>query len=105
MLKIRFSPIDGKQNAPPIQCAVENKNAEFHIPARYDGNRNLTAENSTQNSNQNSVQPLLPTLDLPNSGNFSETREESQPVEPMCTNDSTLGQSVNNPPDAPMQVN
>ena len=101
MLKIRSSPVDGEQNAQPRQCAVENNNAEFHIPARMDGNRNLLADNSIKDYTQGDVQPPLPTLDLPNSGNFSETREESQPVEPLCTNDSTLGQCVNNAPDAP----
>ena len=109
MLKIRSSPIDGEQNAHARQCAVENKNTEFHIPARSNGNRNITAEISPQNYNQNSVQLPLPTLDLPNSGNFSENRGESQPVESMCTmdttNDSTLGQSVNNAPNAPTEVN
>ena len=101
MLKIRSSPIDGEQNAHTRQCTVENKDTEFHIPARSYGNRNVPAEDSIQNCIQNRVQPPLPTLDLPNPENFSETREESQPVEPLCTNDSTLGQCVNNAPNAP----
>ena len=41
--------------------------------------------------------PLLPTLDLPESENFSENREESQIAEPLCTSGTTLG----NTPDAP----
>ena len=85
MLKIRSTPTDGEQNAQSRQCAVEKENAEFHIPAISYGNRNLMSENSPQDYNSNSVQPPLPTIDLPNSGNFSENREESQPVEPLCT--------------------
>ena len=101
MLKIRSLPVDGKHNAHTRQYAVVNNNAEFQIPPRFDGNRKVMAEDSTNDYIQTSEQLPLPTLDLPNSGNFSETREESQPVEPLCTNDSTLGQSVNNAPDAP----
>ena len=41
--------------------------------------------------------PPLPSLDLPESENFSENREESQIAEPLCTNGTTLG----NAPDAP----
>ena len=48
----------------------------------------------------------MPTLNLPDSEYsdpefFSERREESQPVEPLHTNDSTLEQTANNAPDAP----
>ena len=45
----------------------------------------------------------MPALNLLDSEIFSETREESQHVEPLYTNtnDSTLEQSVNNAPDAP----
>ena len=51
-------------------------------------------------SSSNSVQPPLPTLDLPESENlenFSENREESQIAEPLCTN----GTTPENAPDAP----
>ena len=41
--------------------------------------------------------PSLPLLDLPESENLSENREESQIAEPLCTNGTTLG----NAPDAP----
>ena len=58
-------------------------------------------ENSPKDYTSNSVQLPLPTLDLPNSGNFSENKEESQPVEPLCTNDSILEQSVQNAPNVP----
>ena len=87
MQKIRSSPTNGKHNAHARQCTVENENTEFHIPAILNGNRNMLAENSTNNYTQGDVQLSLPTLDLPNFGNFSETREESQPVEPLYTND------------------
>ena len=48
----------------------------------------------------------MPTLNLPDpeysDHDFcSETREESQPVEPLHKNDSTLEQSVDNASDAP----
>ena len=81
--------MDGKQNAQARHCAVENNNAEFQIPARFDQNRNVLAEDSTKNYTQGDVQSSLPTLDLPNSGNFSETREESQLVDSVCTVDTT----------------
>ena len=45
MLKIRSTPTNGKQNAQPRQCAVENKNVQFHIPATTYGNRNFMEEN------------------------------------------------------------
>ena len=64
MLKIRYSSVDGKQNAHAMQCTVENKNAEFQIPARFDGNRNMLAEDSIKDYIQHSVQLPLPTLDL-----------------------------------------
>ena len=101
MLEIRSTPTDGEQNAQARQCAVEKENMEFHIPAISYGKRNTMSENSLPDYNSNSVQPPLPTLDLPNSEDFSENREESQPVEPLCTNDSTLEQNVQNAPDAP----
>ena len=53
-------------------------------------------KNSQEHSSSNSVQLPLPTLDLPESENFSENREESQIAEPLCTNGTTL----ENAPDA-----
>ena len=101
MLKIRSTPTDGKQNAQPRQCAVENKNVQFYIPATTYGNRNFMEENSPKDYTSNNVQPPLPTLNLPDSGIFSKNREESQPVEPLCTNEPTLEQSAQNAPNAP----
>ena len=54
-------------------------------------------ENSQEHSSPSSLAPPLPTLDLPESENFSENREESQIAEPLCTSGTTLG----NAPDAP----
>ena len=59
--------------------------------------RNLTVKNSQEHSSSNSVQPPLPTLDLPDSENFSENREESQIAGPLCTDGTTL----ENAPDVP----
>ena len=54
-------------------------------------------ESSQEHSSPSSVAPPLPTLDLPESENFSENREKSQIVEPLSTSCTTLG----NAPDAP----
>ena len=64
------APVDGEQNVQTRQCAVEKDNAEFHILATSYGNRNVTSENSPQDYISNSMQPPLPTLDLPKSGIF-----------------------------------
>ena len=64
---------------------------KFHIPAIPYGNRNVMVENSQGHSLPSSLAPQLPSLDLPESENFSENREESQIAEPLCTNGTTLG--------------
>ena len=56
-------------------------------------------ENSQEHSLPSSLAPPLPTLDLPESENLSENREESQIAEPLCTSGTTLG----NAPNAPVQ--
>ena len=53
-------------------------------------------ENSEGHSLPSGLAPPLPSLDLPESKNFSENREESQIAEPLCTSGTTLG----NAPDA-----
>ena len=95
--------MDGEQNAQARHCAVENNNAKFQIPARFDGNRNMSTDDSIRNCVKSSEELPLPALNLPDSEIFSETREENQHVGPLYTNtnDSTLEQSVNNAPDAP----
>ena len=48
-------------------------------------------KNSQGHSLPSGLTPPLPSLDLPESENFSEKREESQIAEPLCTNGTTLG--------------
>ena len=56
-------------------------------------------ENSQEHSLSNSVQLPLPTLDLPESENFSEN---SQLAGPLCTSGTTLGNAPY-APNAPVQ--
>ena len=78
----------------------EPVNAEFQAPAVPNWSRNFMVENSHDQSSSSSIQPPLPTLDLPNSQNFSERREEDgQFAETLCTSDTTL----ENAPNAPVQ--
>ena len=99
MLKIRSTPTDGKQKAQMREWSTETDNAKFHIPAIPYGNRNVTAKNSQGHSLPSSLVLPLPSLDLPESENFSENRKESQIAEPqLCTSGTTLG----NAPDAPI---
>ena len=95
MLKIRSTPTE--QKAQMREWSTETDNAEFHIPAIPYGNRNITVKNSQGHSLSSSLVPPLPLLDLQESENFSENREESQIAEPpLCTSGTTLG----NAPDA-----
>ena len=81
----------------------EKEKAEFHIPAIPYGNRNLTVENSQDRSSSSSLVPPLPTLDLPNTQNFSEMREEDgKLVESLCTSGTTLENALD-VLDAPVQ--
>ena len=77
MLKIRSTPTDGEQKAQMREWSTETDNVEFHIPAIPYGNRNHTVKNSQEHSSSSSLTPPLPTLDLPESENFSENREEN----------------------------
>ena len=86
MLKIRSTPTDGKQKAQMREWSTETDNAEFHIPSIPYGNRNITVKNSQGHSLPSGPALPLPSLDLPESENFSENREESQIAEPLCTN-------------------
>ena len=95
MLKIRSTSMDGEQKAQMREWSTETENAEFHIQA-IPGNRNVMVENSQEHSSPSGLAPPLPTLDLPESENFSENREESQIAEPLCMSGTTLG----NAPDA-----
>ena len=82
-LKIRSTPTDGEAKAQMKEWMPEKENAEFYIPATPYGSRNPMVKNSQDRSSPSSLTPPLPTLDLPNSQNFSEMREEdSQLAEP-----------------------
>ena len=96
MLKIRSTPTDGKQKAQMREWSTETENVEFHTPVIPYGNRDCMIENSQEHSSPSGLMLPLPSLDLPES-DFSENREESQIVEPLCTNGTTLG----NAPDTP----
>ena len=73
MLKPRSTPTDGKQKAQVREWSTETEATKFHIPTIP--NRNITFENSQGNSTPSSLAPPLPTLDLPESQNFSEDRQ------------------------------
>ena len=79
------------------EWSTETENTESYIPALPYGNRDCMVKNSQEHSSPSSLALPLPSLDLPESENFSENREESQIAEPLCTNGTTLG----NAPDAP----
>ena len=79
------------------EWSTETDNAEFHIQAIPYGNRNMTVKNSQGHFLPSGPTLPLPSLDLPESENFSENREESQIAEPLCISGTTLG----NAPDAP----
>ena len=103
MLKIRSTPTDGEQKAEMREWSPETDNAEFHIQGIPNGNRNVMVENSQEHSSSNSVQPPLPTLDLPKSENLLKNREEnSQLAGQLCTSGTTLGNSPDEP-NAPVQ--
>ena len=97
MLKIRSTPTDGEQKAQMREWSTETDNVEFHIPAIPYGDRNVMVKNFQEHSSPNSFAPPLPTLDLPESENFSENREESQIAEPLCTRGTTLGNALDAP--------
>ena len=75
MLKIRSTPTDGEQKAQRREWSTETDDVEFHIPAIPYGNRNATVRNSQEQSSPSGLALPLPTLDLPESENFSENRE------------------------------
>ena len=97
MLKIRSTSTEGEQKAQTREWSTETEAMMFQTPEVPYGRRNCTVENSQGHSLPSGLMPPLPSLDLPQSENFSENREESQIAEPLCTNGTTLG----NAPDAP----
>ena len=99
MLKIRSTPTDDEKKAQMREWSTETDNAKFHIPAICYWNRNITVENSQGHYLSSGLALPLQTLDLPESENFSENREESQIAEAqLCTSGTTLG----NAPDTPI---
>ena len=98
MLKIRSTSTDGEQKAQMREWSTETDNTEFHIPAIPYGNRTLMVENSQGHSSPSGLALPLPSLDLPDSENFSENREESQIEEPQfCTSGTMLGNAADAP--------
>ena len=90
MLKIRSTPTEGEQTAQMKEWATESRSFESNIPGIPYGTRDCVIENSQRYTSPNTVQLSLPSLDLPDSENLSENREESQPAEPLCTDGATL---------------
>ena len=81
----------------------EKGHTEFQAPAVLNGNRNLTEENSQDKSSSSGLTLALPTLELPNSQNYSEKREEDgQLAESLCTSDPLLENALS-APNAPVQ--
>ena len=91
MLKIRSTPTEGKQTAQMKKWTTESRSIESNIPAIPYGTRDCMIENSQRYTSSNTVQLPLPSLDLPDSENLSENREESSQIaEPLCTDGATL---------------
>ena len=91
MLKIRSTPTDVEQTAQMKKWTTESRSIESNIPAIPYGTRDCAIENSQRYISSNTVQLLLHSLDLPDSENLSENREESsQNAEPLCTDGATL---------------
>ena len=103
MLKIRSTPTVGEQKAQMREWSTETDNVQFHIQAIPYVNRNLTVENFQEHSSSSGLALPLPTLDLPESENFSENSEEnSQLAGPLCTSGTTL-ENAPAAPNAPVQ--
>ena len=99
VLKIRSSPTDGELKTQAREWSTEKEATTFQTPAVPYERRNFMVENSQGHSLPSSPTPPLPALDLPESENFSENREESQIREPLCANGTTRGHR--NAPGAP----
>ena len=98
MLKIRSIPTDGKQKAQIREWSPETDNMEFHIQAIPNWNSNIMVQNSQGHSSPNSVQLPLPTLDLPESENFTKNREENSHLAgQLCTSGTTLENALDAP--------
>ena len=90
---------DGEQKAQMREWVPGKEDMTFQAPAVPNERRNLMVKNSQGHSLPSGLMQPLPSLDLPESENFSENREESKIAEPwLCTSGTTLG----NAPGAPI---
>ena len=96
MLEIRSTSTEGKQTAQMKEWTTETRSIESNVPAIPCVTRDCVTKNSQRYTSSNTVQLPLSSLDLPDSENLSENREESQIAEPLCTDGTTL----ENTPDA-----
>ena len=78
MLKIRSTPTEGEQIAQMKKWTTETRSSKSSILAIPYRTRDCVTENSQRYTSSNTVQPPLPRLDLPESENLSENREEGQ---------------------------
>ena len=78
------------------EWTTESRSVESNTPAIPYGIKDCSTKNSQENTSSDTVQPPLPRLDLPDSENFSENREESQIAEPLCTDDTALKPDAQN---------
>ena len=90
MLKIRSTPTEGEQTDQMKEWTTETRSIKSNGPAIAYGTRDCATENSQRYASSNTVEPRLPSLDLPDSEIFSENRQESQIAEPLCTDGTTL---------------
>ena len=96
-LEIRSTPTDSEQKAQMKEWMPEKENMEFQTPVIPYRLGNSSVENSQERSSSSGLTLPLLTLDLPNSENFSENREESQLAEPLCTDGTTLENALDAP--------
>ena len=99
MLKTRSTPTDGEQEVQMREWVPEKEDVMFQAQAVPSERRNLMVKNSQGHSLLSGLLPPLPSLDLPESENFSENREESQIAEPQLY---TSGTTMGNAPGAPI---
>ena len=90
MLKIRSIPTEGELTAQMKEWTTESRSIKSNIPAIPYGTRDCAIENSQRYTSFSTVQPPLPSLDLPDSENLSENREKNQIAESLCTDGATL---------------
>ena len=72
------------------EWTTESRSIKSNIPAISYGTRHCAIENSQIYTSSSTVHLPLPSLDLLDSENLSENREESQIAEPLCTDGATL---------------